>query len=91
MHTRSPYYRSPSPDYFEGTYTENFGPRIDTKEAFEPLSALDTTSRLRVLSVGTFDDMGDDPRLIVKDRLSRSLDGLGVFSCLTGSLDFVLG
>ena len=45
----------------------NFEPVVDTNEAFEPISALDTTSRLRVLSVDTFDDMDNDPHQMVKD------------------------
>ena len=69
--TRSQYYRSPSPNYLEGPHTENFGPAVDTNEAFEPILTLDTTSRLQVLSVGTFDDIDDDPRQMVRDRFSR--------------------
>ena len=67
VHTWSRYHRSLSLDYLKGTHTEKFGPTVDTNEAFEPISALDTTSRLRVLSVDTFDDMDNDPHQMVKD------------------------
>ena len=70
VYMRSRYYRSPSPDYLEGTHTKNFWPAVDTNEAFEHILALDTTSRLHILSVGTFDDMADNPCLMVKDRFS---------------------
>ena len=66
--TRSRYYRSPSPDYQESAPHSDSGPGSDTDEAFEPVSALDTDRRLRVWSVGTFDDMEDDHRHVVRDR-----------------------
>ena len=40
---------------------EKFGPAVSTKEAFEPILALDITSMLRILGVGAFDNMDDDP------------------------------
>ena len=76
VHTRSQYYRSPSPDYLEGTHTENFGLAVDTNEVFEPISVLDTTSRLRVFSVGSFDNMDDDPHRIVKDQFFGRAGGI---------------
>lgn len=78
VQTRSRYYRSPSPDYLEGEHTEDFGPLVDTDEAFQPDSTLDTTRRLRVLSVGTFDDMEDDHRGIVRDRFSGRAGGISL-------------
>ena len=78
VQTRSRYYRSPSPDYLEGAHTVDFEPAVDTDEAFEPISALDTTSRLRVLSVGTFDEMDDDPRHVVRDRFSGRAGGISL-------------
>ena len=64
---RSRYYRSPSPDYLEDVHTTNLEPEVDTNEVFQPISALDTTSRLRIWSVGTFDDMEDDDHGSVRD------------------------
>ena len=58
--TKNRYYRSSSPDSPESAPPSYFGPGSDTDEAFEPVSALDTDRRLRVWSVGTFDDMEDD-------------------------------
>ena len=78
VQTRSRYYRSPSPDYLEGAHTEDFEPAVDTNEASEPNSALDTTSRLRVWSVGTFDEMDDDPRQVVRDRFSGRAGGISL-------------
>ena len=69
VHTRSRYYRSSSPDYPEGEHTTDFGPGSDTNEAFEPISALDTDRRLRVWSVGTFDDMEDNHRDCFLERI----------------------
>ena len=70
VHTRSRYYRSPSPNYVEGVHVEDFGPVVDTDEAFEPISALDTTRRLRVSYVGTFDTIEGDHSGGVRDRFS---------------------
>ena len=67
VYTRIRYYRSPSPDYPESEYATDFGPGSDTNEAFKPVSALDTDWRLRIYSVGTFDDMEDDHRFAVRD------------------------
>ena len=78
VHTRSRYYRSPSPDYPEGEHTADFGPGSDTNEAFEPVSALDTDRRLRICSVGTFDDMEDDHRHTVRDRFSGRAGGISL-------------
>ena len=78
VQTRSRYYRSPSPDYLEGAHTEDFGPVVDTDEAFEPILALDTTSRLRVLSVGTFHEMDDDSRHMVTDWFSGRAESISL-------------
>jgi hypothetical protein len=56
------------PDYLEDVHTTNLEPEVDTNEAFEPISTLDTTSRFRIWSVGTFDEMEDDHRGLVLDR-----------------------
>ena len=76
--TRSRYYRSPSPDYSESVSTTNLGPGLDTNEAFEPISALDTNRRLWVWGVGTFDDMEDDPRHTVWDRFLEQAGGISL-------------
>ena len=76
--TRSRYYRSPSPDYQESAPLSDSGPGSDTDEAFEPISALDTDRRLRVWSVGTFDDMEDDHRHVVRDRFSGRAGGISL-------------
>ena len=78
VHTRSRYYRSPSPDYLEGADTTDFEPVVDTDEAIQPVSAWDTTRRLRVWSVGTFDDMEDDHRSMVRDRFSGRAGGISL-------------
>jgi len=67
VHTRSRYYRSPSLDYLKNTHTDDFEPVVDTNKAFEPILALDTTSRLRVWSVGTFHEIEDDHCSSVRD------------------------
>lgn len=74
--TRSQYYRSSSPDYLEGDHTEDFEPMMDTNEAFEPVSALDTTRKLRVWSVGTFDEMEYDHYNMVRDRFLERVGGI---------------
>ena len=76
--TRSRYYRSPSPDYPESASYSDFGPGSDTDEASEPVSALDTDRRLRDLSVGTFDEMEDDPCHMVRDRFSGRAGGISL-------------
>ena len=78
VHTWSGYYHPLSLDYLEGTHTENFRPTEDTIETFEPISDLDTTSRLRVLSVGTFDNIDDDPCQIVTGRFSGRAGGISL-------------
>jgi len=40
---------------------------VDIDEAFEPILALDTTSRLWILNVGKFDEMVDNPCSIVRN------------------------
>lgn len=50
---------------------EDFELLVDTNEAFESISILDTTNRLRVLSVGTFDKRDDDPCHMVGDQFSE--------------------
>ena len=77
VRTRSDY-RSPSPDSAEGAPSSDFGPGSETDEAFEPISALDTDRRLRVWSVGTFDDMEDDHRHVVRDRFSGRAGGISL-------------
>lgn len=78
VQTRSRYYRSPSPDYLDSDHIEDFEPVVDTDEAFQPVSALDTTRRLRVCSVDTFDEMEDDPHSMVRDRFSRRAGGISL-------------
>ncbi len=51
---------------------------VDTDEAFQPVSALDTTRRLRVCSVDTFDEMEDDPHNMVRDRFSGRAGGISL-------------
>jgi hypothetical protein len=72
----------------EDVHTTNLEPEVDTNEAFEPISALDTTSRLRIWSVGTFDEMEDDHRGSVRDRFSGRA---GASPCPIGNSDFVPG
>lgn len=76
--TRSRYYRSPSPDFLECAPSSDLEPGSDTDEAFEPVSALDTDRRLQVWSVGTFDDMEDDHRHVVRDRFSGRAGGISL-------------
>ena len=78
VNTRSRYYRSPSPDHAESVSTTDFEPGSDTDEAFEPVSASDTDRRLRVWGVGTFDDMEDDLRHVVRDRFSGRAGGISL-------------
>ena len=66
VHTRNQYYRSFSPNYVEGAHVEDFGPAVDTDKAFEPISASDTTKRLRVSHVDTFDTMKGDRGIVVR-------------------------
>jgi len=49
---------------------------VDTNKAFEPILALDTTSRLRVWSVGIFHKMDDNLHNMVRDRFSRRSGGI---------------
>ena len=76
--TRSQYYRSPLQNPLESAPSSNFGPGSDTDEAFELVSALDTNHRLWVWSVGTFDAMEDDHRLVVRDRFSGRAGGISL-------------
>ena len=66
----------PVPRLLGGIHNKNFGPAVDINEAFEPISALDTTSSLQILSVGTFDNMDDDPCQMVRDRFSKWAGGI---------------
>ena len=45
----------------------NLESEVDTNKAFEPISALDNVSRLRIWSVGTFDEIEDDHHGSVKE------------------------
>src|SRR4051794_27090710 len=76
--TRSRYYRSPSPAYSESDHTPDFEPGSDTNEASEPISTLDTDRRLRVRSVGTFDDMEDDYRPMARNLFSGRTGGISL-------------
>ena len=78
VNTRSRYYRSPSPNYPESAPALDFGPGLDTDEAFEPNSTLDTDRRLRVWSVGTFDDMEDDHHHTMRDYFSGRVGGISL-------------
>jgi len=78
VHTKSRYYRSSSLDYLENTHTDDFELAVDTNEAFEPISALDTTSRIWVWNVGTFHEMEDDHRSLVRDRLLGRARGISL-------------
>jgi len=53
----------------EGTYTKDFQELVDTDETFLPILALETTKRLQVWIVGTFDNMEDDDHITVGDCL----------------------
>ena len=62
----------------EGAHIENFGLVVDTDEAFEPISTSDTTRRLRVSHVGTFDTIEDDHGRGVHDRFSGHAGGISL-------------
>ena len=78
VQTRSRYYRSPWPDYLEDVHTTKLEPEVDTNEAFEPISALDTIIRLRIWSVGTFHEMEDDHYGSVRDQFSGRAGGISL-------------
>ena len=58
--------------------TENFGLAMDTNEAFEAISVLDTTGRFWLLNVGTFDHIDDDPLHMVRNRFSGRTGGISL-------------
>lgn len=70
MRTKSRYYRSPSPNYSDSVHTTDFGLGLDTDKASKPISTLNTSRRLRIWCVGTFDKKEDDPRSMVRNRFS---------------------
>lgn len=76
VQSRSWYYRSPSSDNFEGINTKDFEPLVDSYEAFQSNSTLDTTIQLRVFNVGTFDNMKDDHHGSVHNRFSNHVRGI---------------
>lgn len=67
----------------EDIHTTDLKPGVDTNEAFEPISTLDTSSRFRVWSVSTFDKIDDDHH--------NSQGKLGVFPYSIGSSSFAPG
>lgn len=75
---RSRHYRSLSLGYLEDTHTDDFELVVDTNEAFEPLSALDTTSTLWVWSVATVDNMEGDHHDLVRDQCSKQARGISL-------------
>ena len=59
-------------------HTTNLEPEVNTNKVFEHILALDTTSRLRIWSVGTFDEMEDDHHSSVRDRFFGRAGGISL-------------
>lgn len=66
----------------------DFEPVVDTNKAFQLVSELDTTKRLGVWDVSTFDNMKDDHHNVVHDCFSTRE---GTFLYLTGCSAFAHG